>query len=129
MEQRKTRDVSYIRSLKVDCPACGSGVGYRCTTKAGNDASAPHAERYALAREKFPPMKPPVETEFTPLAVPDEPVRHVIIEAVLQDSEWEDIVDNAVEELRSVGCAEIIDTTIVAENLTEADRILRNRIK
>lgn len=43
-----------INEVKVKCPKCGSGAGYKCSTASGASRPFPHKVRVRLARSKEP---------------------------------------------------------------------------
>jgi hypothetical protein len=75
----------------------------------------------------MPTKKKPVEPTFTYTDNP-VPVRHVIIEAVIEDADSDDLIDNALDCLQMGGMAEIRTNRVIGESLDQAHKILRARI-
>ena len=69
--------------------------------------------------------KDKIDFDYTDSPAP--PVRHIIIEAIIQDDEYYECVEQALDSLRTLGHASPTKIKIIENNVAEAAIILNNR--
>jgi hypothetical protein len=122
--QRNTRDKLYLQAMEVACSKCLSGVGQRCTTAKGTDATTAHMIRWADSQDYACTRE---ACEFDYVREPDTTVRHIVIECAVEDSDYVTTLNDALEYLRMVGVAVVMSDRLLNNTLGEAHKILTNR--
>lgn len=77
-----------------------------------------------MPRAKKPPEK---RVDFNYMDGPAEPLRHIIIEALISDENYNGYINQALDAVRSVGHGEVTRIKVVEDSLDEALFVLKNR--
>lgn len=77
-----------------------------------------------MPHAKKPPKK---RVDFNYMDGPAEPLRHIIIEALISDENYNEYINQALDAVRSVGHGEVTRIKVVEDSLDEALFVLKNR--